>query len=170
MICNPKHTLVDVRVLRRTATVCSWAETSSMVFGRLYKRKFIRAAKIKRFSHTISQPMVVILDLRCALGRTPIQFLEWRMTSRHTHVTNALRHVAFGLPTICNFCVVQGPSWALHFPRLDHLWKLLWRSCRAQKPTKVPQIYPYSQVHAFILITCPSNDQQSLKFQHTRHQ
>ena len=81
--------------------------------GCFCKKKVRRVSKIKTLSHTISQPMVVILDLLCALGRTPrwIQFLEWRMTSsRHAHVTNALRHVAFGLPTSCDFCVVQGPA------------------------------------------------------------
>lgn len=33
------RTLVDVRVFRRTATVCSWAETSSMVFGLLHENE-----------------------------------------------------------------------------------------------------------------------------------
>ena len=125
--------------------------------GCFCRKKVRRVAKIKTLSRTISQPMVVILDLLCALGRTPrwIQFLEWRMT-----LSSRTR----------DKCASSRRVWSSHelwflrcprpcsFPPLDHLWKLLWRSCRAQKPTKVPKFYPNSKIHAFILITCPSND------------
>lgn len=68
-------TLVDVSVLRRTATVCSCADTSSMVFGRLEAQLEVHAQEILA-QLTIFQPMAVVQD------RLPVSLFPWAVVGR----------------------------------------------------------------------------------------
>jgi hypothetical protein len=48
------HTLVDVKVFWSTATVCSWADTSSIVFGRLCVGFIVSCEKYREETHYFS--------------------------------------------------------------------------------------------------------------------